>query len=469
MTSASPKAMKSCSSQLSRVDRMEVGDMQATLILPDWLIISARESPRSGWGVRVRGSQIDDVATHEDLKRRYPEDDIWEAPKQVLSPGFINTHTHMYGLLAHGIPLENAPSGFWSFLKDFWWPRVEDMLDHAMIRAATDWQCSMMLRSGVTSFYDCLEAPNALPGCLQVASEVVHKNGLRAILSFEATERISLENGQQGLKENADFIESSRKRGGLVNGMMCFHTSFTCSAHFICRAFELAGQLGTSVHLHCSEGTYEPEYALKHFGMRPIQYYDSLGVLGPKMLLSQCVQVDAEEIRLLALRGARVSHQPLSNCEVGGGIAPIPELLDAGIPVGLGSDSYIDDFFAIMRGAFMIQKARLQDPGVMPAHLVWHMATEGGAEVLGLEGIGRIEKGWQADLQLIDAVFPTPAKKWNLFDQLILYRNHTHVRAVMVAGVVRYRNVSPIDSTDDKLRAQTHEAAERLWAKSHRG
>ncbi|MCJ7825621.1 MAG: hypothetical protein MUP44_12040, partial [Anaerolineales bacterium] len=65
--------------------------MQAKLILPDWLIISARESPRSGWGVRVRGSQIDDVATHEDLKRRYPEDDIWEAPKQVLSPGFINT------------------------------------------------------------------------------------------------------------------------------------------------------------------------------------------------------------------------------------------------------------------------------------------------------------------------------------------------------------------------------------------
>ena len=443
--------------------------MQGTIILPDWLITSAMDPPRSDWGIRILGDQIDDVAAHDDLLHKYPEDNVWDASNQVLSPGFINTHTHMYGLLAHGIPLESAPSGFWPFLKDFWWPRVEDMLDHEMIRAATDWQCSMMLRSGVTCFYDCLEAPNALPGCLQVESDMVSQHGLRAILSFEATERLSSENGLLGLEENADFIKSSRENGGLVAGMMCFHTSFTCSADFIRLAFKLADQLETSVHAHCSEGTYEPEKALEKFGMRPIQYYDSLGVLGPSMLLSQCVQVDAEEIRLLARSGARVSHQPLSNCEVGGGIAPIPEVLEAGIPVGLGSDSYIDDFFAIMRGALMIQKARLQDPGTMPAHLVWHMATEGGAEVLGLEHVGRIEKGWQADLQLIDGVFPTPAKNWNLYDQLILYRNHAHVRAVIIAGEVRYRKESPIDTSGDKLRAATHEAAERLWAKSHRG
>ena len=443
--------------------------MPPSLILPDWLIVSALEPPRNKWGVRVLGDKIDDVATHEDLRQRYPKDEVWIAVEQVLSPGFVNTHTHMYGLLAHGIPVETAPSGFWPFLKDFWWPRVEDQLEHDMIRTATERQCAMMLRSGVTSFYDCLEAPNALPGCLQVEADVVRQHGLRAILSFEATERHSPQNGQLGLKENADFITSSNKQGGLVTGMMCFHTTFTCSAEFICQAFKLAEQLETSVHMHCSEGAYEPQYALKHFGMRPIQYYESLGVLSPRALLSQCVQLDESEIELIAASGARVSHQPLSNCEVGGGIAPIPELIEAGVPVGLGSDSYIDDFFAVMRGVFLIQKARLQDPGIMPANLVWHMATEGGAEVLGLENVGRIEKGWQADLQLIDVIFPTPTKSWNLFDQLILYRNYTHVKAVMVAGKPRVKNGLPLYTTEDDLRVPTHAAAERLWSKVHRG
>src|SRR5690606_31285917 len=102
--------------------------------------------------------------------------------------------------------------------------------------------------------------------------------------------------------------------------------------------------------------------------------------------------------------------------------------------IGLGSDSYIDNFFEVMRGAFLIHKAKQQDPRVMSASLVWRMATEDGARALNLEKTGRIEKGWQADLQLIDSHFPTPATEENLFDQLILYRNPQHVKMVMAAG-----------------------------------
>ena len=79
-----------------------------------------------------------------------------------LRPGFVDAHTHLYGVLAHGIPLHKAPSGFWPFLIDFWWPLVEDRLDHEMICAATDLNLAQMLRGGTTSFYDITEAPNAL-------------------------------------------------------------------------------------------------------------------------------------------------------------------------------------------------------------------------------------------------------------------------------------------------------------------
>jgi cytosine/adenosine deaminase-related metal-dependent hydrolase len=286
---------------------------------------------------------------------------------------------------------------------------------------------------------------------------------MRAILSFEATERVSPENGQLGLAENAAFIQSCRARGGLVTGLMCFHTTFSCSAAFIQQAFALGDELDVPVHMHCSEGVHEPLYALEHFGLRPLEYYERLGVAGPRMLASQCVQMSAREIEIMAARGVRMTHMPLSNCEVGAGIAPVPELVAAGVTVGLGSDGYVNDFYEVLRGAFLIHKAHKQDPRVMPADLVWYLATEGGARALGLEKIGRLAPGWQADLQLIDTRMPTPTEPHNLYDQLVLWRSHAHVRLVMVAGQVRVRDSIVLGADRPAILARAHAAARKLW------
>ena len=433
------------------------------IILPDWLIANTQEKPRCNWGVRVVNDRITEVNSNAILRERYPLDEKWEAPGQVLAPGFVNTHTHLYGVLAHGIPLEKAPAGFWPFLEDFWWPLVENRIDADHLRAATDLQCARMLKSGVTSFYDCTEAPYALPGCLLAQAEVVRKHGMRSILSFEATERVNKQNGQLGLKENADFIDECRRQGGLISGMMCFHTTFTCSPDFIHQAFDMAAGRDSLVHMHCAEGKYEPDFLMKQYGMRPFQFYDHLGVAGKNMLASQCVQIQDADIALMAEKGVRMSHMPLSNCEVGGGIAPVPQLVEAGVTVGLGSDSYIDDFFEVMRGAFLIHKANQCNPQVMPAQLVWYLATEGGARSIGLESVGRITPGWQADLQLIDADLPTPLADYNLFDQLILYRNQSNVRSVLVAGKTLVKDHELVNADIKDLVANVHTAANRLW------
>ncbi len=291
----------------------------------------------------------------------------------------------------------------------------------------------------------------------------MRKRGLRGILSFEATQRLSPENGQLGLRENFDFIQAARKQGGLVSGMMCFHTTFTCDTHFIQQAYQMAEECGALVHAHCSEGAYEPRYALETYGKRPIQYYADLGVLSERSLLSQCVQISPEEIELLARHKARVTHMPLSNCEVGGGIAPLPALVDAGVSVGLGSDGYITDFFEVMRGAFLIHKANQQDPQVMPAWQVWYLATEGGAKAIGLEKVGRLAPGWQADLQLFKASLPTPLKEHNLYDQTLLFCHQSDVSGVVVAGktLMREGNIPGLDLAT--LQARTQASAERLW------
>lgn len=437
------------------------------VILPDFLIDIPGAPPKAGWGVRVVGDQIAAVAPNAELRAAYPGDAVVAAGGQTLSPGFVDAHTHLYGVLAHGIPLHRAPSGFWPFLADFWWPLVEDRLDHEMICAATDLNLVQMLRGGTTSFYDITEAPNALPGCLAAQAEVVRARGIRGILSFEATERVSKANGQLGLRENLEFIRAANTqyamRNTLVSGFMCYHTTFTCSAEFIKQAFELAAAEGVSVHMHAAEGAYEPEHARTHFGGRTFEYYDRLGVAGPGMQASQCVQITPAEIDIIARSGVRVTHMPLSNCEVGGGIAPVPDFLAAGVAVGLGSDGYVTDMFEVMRGAFLIHKAHRQDPRVMPASLVWRLATEGGAQALGLDKVGRLALGWQADLQLIDSILPTPVEPWNLYDQLLLYRSRRDVRDVMVAGQWRVRDGEVLSVDEAALRARAHAAARTLW------
>lgn len=434
------------------------------LITADWVLRDGSSAPLEGHGVRVVDAVIVDVATNTSLVAKYPDDEVVDGAGHVLMAGFVNAHTHLYGVLAHGIDLAKAPSGFGSFLEDFWWPQIEDALDQDMIAAATRWGCADMLRAGTTTFYDILEAPKALPDALLVQLEAATASGIRGILSFEATERISIENGRVGIAENIALIEAARAdTDGLIDGAMCFHTTFTCSEDLIRTAFASAEELDVFCHAHCNEGTHEGEWCEQNKGMRTLAFYDSIGVATPRFLASQCVQLSEAEREVLSDCGIRVTHMPLANCEVGGGIAPIPELLEAGVTIGLGSDGYINDMFEVMRGAFLIHKAKTLNPGAMPAHTVLDMATIHGAEALGLDRVGRIETGWAADLQLIDAAFPTPVAAHNLVDQLVLWRNASHIHHVMVAGKWRVRDGEVLGTDVEQLRNDVHKQAQRLW------
>jgi 5-methylthioadenosine/S-adenosylhomocysteine deaminase len=153
-----------------------------TLISGDWLLYDSLQPPQPNWAVAVQRGKVLEIGTTEGLRALYPQAQHKDARGYVIAPGFVNAHTHMYGVLAHGIPPAAQVLDFWSFLRDYWWVQVEDALDHAMIAAATAHFCMECLQSGVTTFYDILEAPMALRGCLNVEAEVVRRYGLRAAL-----------------------------------------------------------------------------------------------------------------------------------------------------------------------------------------------------------------------------------------------------------------------------------------------
>ena len=118
-----------------------------TIITSDWLIANSQKEPLRSHGIRVQNTQITEIGDNHELKAKYPEDELIDGTGKILLPGFVNAHTHMYGVLAHGIPSDNPPEDFWGFLNDYWWPKVEDALDKEMLSAATKWavrKCSYL-------------------------------------------------------------------------------------------------------------------------------------------------------------------------------------------------------------------------------------------------------------------------------------------------------------------------------------
>jgi len=433
------------------------------IICPDWLVTSA-EHAEASVAIRIHNGTVSAIAPASELIATFPGDEVIDASGCAVLPGFVNTHVHLYGTLAHGIVIETPPTGFESFLDDYWWPQVEDRLDQQMIAAASEWVCAEMLKTGTTTFFDICEAPAALSGVLETEAEQCRRSGLRGIFSFEATERAGAEIAELSLRENIDFIDEHQD-DDLISGAMSWHTVFTCSPSFIERAAAEARSRSTWFHAHCNEGTHEGNWAREQLGRDTMAFYRDLGIASSSFLASQCVQMTEDEVDIIANSGTRVSHMPLSNCEVGGGIAPISELLSKDVTVGLGTDGYVNDMFEVMRGAFWLQKARLLDPSSTPAHQVLQMATEGGAQALGLQNLGRLEPGWIADLQIVETDLPTPIDSSTIADQLVLWRSGHHVRDVMVAGEWRVRNKEVLGIDVERSRARVSEEASRLWGR----
>lgn len=443
------------------------------LFLGKYLVTAAGSAPAGermqvyeGWGLAVRDGIILETGPNGDLKKKYADFDIRDYRNKILMPGFTNAHMHCYGILSHGITPPDGIDSFESFLEDFWWPMVENRIDRRMIDVSTRAGAWELLDSGVTAFCDVLEAPKAIPGGLNVQARALETVGMKGVLSLEACERIDRENGESGLRENRDFY-LKYKEHPRISGTMCIHTTFTCSKDFIRKARKTAEETGSGIQMHLSESSYEPDICRERYGKAPVELYEELGYLGSDVLASQGVKLNDGEIEILARRGVRLVHVPLSNCEVGGGVSPVLKLLAAGVTVGLGTDGYINNFFEVMRGAFLIHKAYNENPEIMPARTVLEMATAGGARAVGavspLEKSGKLQAGHAADFISILPELSTPLNERNIFDQLILYCNPRNVADVFIGGIQRKRGGVLLGCDRNALRKEVQAEAARLW------
>ncbi len=247
------------------------------------------------------------------------------------------------------------------------------------------------------------------------------------------------------------------------------HAPFTVSSEGFRRIARLAERYDVGIHTHLSETAAEVDTVRAEHGLNPVEYLDSLGILSPQLLAAHCVWLTDDEIHLLAERDVGVAYNPSSNIKLASGVAPVPELLAAGIRVGLGTDSNLSnnnlDMFEEMRVGATIQKLHHSDSAAMPCRQMLHLATMGSARALGLAGeIGSLEPGKKADLIILDLKAPhlwpvLRGAQGNVIEHLVYSANAADVRTTIVDGQVLMEDKQVRTLDPEEVFATSQEAA----------
>jgi len=365
---------------------------------------------------------------------------VIDAGGKVLLPGFIQTHIHLCQTLFRG-RADDLELIDW--LRQRIWP-LEAAHNEESVYYSALLGIGELIRSGTTTILD-METVNHTESAFQAILE----SGIRAVsgkvmMDYGTEVPVALqEKTEQSLKESVELLEKWHgAAGGRIEYAFCPRFVVSCTEELLIGVRDLSAQYGVKVHTHASENREEISIVESERGMRNVIYLDHIGLARPNLILAHSIWLDEEEKRIIRERGVKVTHCPGSNLKLASGVAEVPELLEQGIPIGIGADGAPCnnnlDMFQEMRLTAFIQKVK-HGPTVMNAKTVLRMATMGGAHVLGLEDqIGSIEIGKLADLQLLDLedfhVYPSFDADW--YSRVVYAATRGDVDTVMIDGQI---------------------------------
>ncbi len=394
------------------------------------------------------------------IKTAGADAEVIRANGKILMPGLINTHTHAAMSLLRGMG-DDLQLHKW--LSTQIWPREKKMTP-AHVKAGTLLACAEFIRSGTTCFNDMYFHMDA-------TAEAAMQSGMRAVLGYGMIDLGDFDGkGRKELATAEKFVRGLQSHPNpLLTPSIGPHAPHTCSSKLLQASAKLASKLKIPLHIHAAETRSELAQVLaktkKEAGRarRPIEYLDDCGCLGPRTVLAHGVYASKSEVLLVAKRGASVAHCPVSNLKLAsGGAAPIPEFLAAGANLSLGTDGAASsnslDLFESMKTGAIEQKNFRFDAAAVKADDYLKMATEGGAEALGIKA-GKIAPGYLADLVLLDARAPNLVPFTNTAGWLVYSAKPQNVTGVMVNGkwLMRERELLTLD--EEKILAAAQKSA----------
>ena len=321
--------------------------------------------------------------------------EVVECHGNTLMPGLVNMHTHAGMALMRGVG-EDIP--FHEWLDRIW--ELEKDLDEEYVYHATKVACLEMIKTGTTTFNDQYWY---MPMACKAASEL----GLRAALSYVVLDRNDEQESERQKIQCQEMYELSRTWPDNIQLLISVHAIYSVREPMMLWAVDFARQRGLKIHIHLSETEKEVQDCMdQHDGMSPVEYLDSLGILGPDVIAAHTLWLSDKDVEILGKRGVTCVHNVNSNLKLSSGYRfRYNELRDAGANVCLGTDGCASsnnlDMLETMKTSAMIQKAWRKDPSAMPLNELISMVTVNASKALGLDA-GRIEVGAAADLLIVN-------------------------------------------------------------------
>lgn len=407
--------------------------------------------------VGIRAGKIMELGPMADLAAADEAENIIDGTGFLVMPGLVNTHTHAPMTLFRGLA-DDLPLMVW--LNEHIFPAEAQSVNPDMAYWCAKLAAAEMLLSGTTTVADGYFLED------HVARAFV-ETGIRSVaaqgvIDFPAP---GVPDPGRNISAAEAFIERWQHESGLLTPAVFCHSPYTCSGETLQRAKEMASRHNVQLFVHLAETKTEVEQIVAAHGTTPIHYLDNLGILDTDTVCVHCVWLEKEEIDMLARAGAKVSTCPQSNMKLGSGIAPLKEMLAAGISLGLGTDGCASnnrlDMFCEMDLCAKLHRTEGHDPMALPG-AVLQMVTAGGAEVLKLEKtIGSLAPGKEADLILVDTEQPH-LHPFNQTDQLLYAANGGDVAISIIAGKIIMLNRKILTFDVEEAMAKVRELADGL-------
>ncbi|MBB6623620.1 putative aminohydrolase SsnA [Clostridium gasigenes] len=418
--------------------------------------------------IAIKDNIILEVGNTQDLKEKYKAYEFIDAEGNIIMPGLINTHHHIYSAFARGLILDNPPARkFTDILKNVWW-KIDKKLNSEDIKYSAYTTLIDCVKNGVTTVFDHHASPMAIEGSLFIIADAAKDLGIRGVYSYEVSDRDGDEVLNTGIKENVNFINyASNLEDDMTKGMFGMHASFTLSDESLNKCVESMKGLDAGYHIHVAEGIEDLNHCLEYHDKRVVERLMDFGILGEKTLAVHCIHINKKEIDILKKTNTNVINNPESNMGNAVGCAPVMEMMKNEVTVGLGTDGYTSDMLESMKMENIIHKHNLCDSNIGFAEtskMIFENNSKIAAQYFN-KPLGILKEGAYADIIVVDYNPLTPINKNNLNGHIMFGLSGRSVETTIINGKVIMKNREIITVDEKKIFDESREVAEKLWEK----
>ncbi|MED1954181.1 MULTISPECIES: amidohydrolase family protein [Brevibacillus] len=436
--------------------------MKCDMIIKDCSLLTPEFEVVGSQSIAIADSKIVAIGSYTELKETYEAASVLDGKGKLCMPGLVDAHTHTCQQLLKGRTMDELPMIWSRILVPF-----EGNMDEQDSYVSAQLSCLEMIKSGTTAFADAGGVH------MHKVLEATIESGMRAAITRSSIDigdflPDTMKQPMEKILDNNEWLfkQYHGSGDGRIQVWFGIRQVMSCSPELIQAAAQKAREYNTGLHAHLAEHRDEVRYCLEKYKLRPVEYLDSLGALGPNLLTAHNVVYSEQELEILRDRNVKIVHCPRANFN-SHGFPKTPRMMQMGMSIGIGSDgssgsnlSLWDEIRVFRSGIHAYWGLPVFDPLVMPANELLKMITVGGAQALQIEKeIGTIEVGKKADVILVNIEQPHIWPTRNLVNTIVESVTSKDVEDVIIDGKLVMKNREMLTLDEERI---MYESAARM-------